>query len=40
MADSMGDGMFMVIETGMIATSKPQMAYLVGGIAVRKDVGK
>jgi hypothetical protein len=35
MADSMGDGMFMVIESG-----KPQMAYLVGGIAVRKDVGK
>jgi hypothetical protein len=33
--DAMGDGMFIVIEPG-----SPQMAYLVGGIAVRKDVGK
>jgi len=33
--DGMGDGMFLVIEPG-----SPQMAYLVGGIAVRKDVGR
>jgi hypothetical protein len=35
MPDSLGDGMFLVIEPG-----PPQMAYLVGGIAVRKDVGR
>ena len=35
LSDGVGDGMFMVIEPG-----SPQMAYLVGGVAVRKDVGK
>jgi hypothetical protein len=33
--DALGDGMFVVIEPG-----PPQMAYMVGGIAVRKDVGR
>lgn len=33
--DSLGDGMFLVIESG-----KPGAAYLLGGIAVRKDVSR
>jgi hypothetical protein len=36
LADGLGDGMFLVIE----AVGKPSFAYLVGGIAIRKDVSR